>query len=480
MFKNYAFFFLLGTTADKVSKKAVPDETIGKDEQEEYVQETVIYPFTAHIPDETDSAPVKKVDGFVSEPQDEDEEEEEEEEYTEETTVIYPFVQTVSRETVSKETVHIQEKVDNFVVNSVSNRRDSEEINDRKYYEEKIEYPEVQQEPEPQPAPVREKEEFILTYDDLQNIDFSAPKKEKRTPVVEAPVRVKKVENVESSYSSLTNSTKVENKTIDAMVHPYRDGELQVIDGSIQTGGSVRGYRGNVKNRCTELNFSPNSEGEMENVLEEKSISLINLPVKRTSTDFSDSNAGDTDNDSNEDSCYVNNNINMIAMDTQINDSGLESDLNGLDQSDIISQQEMLQQQFSMWQQQLEQNQKLLANQNVTSEDAATIQLQQQLQTQIKLQQQMMLQMQKSMEALSLQQKLDENSFETEKPVPKSVSTPVSAIQISSVVSSNNKTSSKPKSKSNRHFEPKLDPREELMIAIRNYGGIKKLKKVSI
>ncbi|KAJ8313921.1 hypothetical protein KUTeg_008482 [Tegillarca granosa] len=427
------------TTADKVTKTSVSDlKNGGKDEQKEYVQETLTYPVTAHVPDET---------GF-SAGEDEDESEEEEEEYTEETTVIYPFVQTVSKETVSKEAVNVKEKVDNdIMVNSVSDSKDVEEFNEKENYNEYYEYPDVQEEPEP--APVREKEEFILTYDDLQNIDFSVPKKEKRTPVIEAPVKVKNVENVESTYSSVTNSSSVQNKLIDAMVHPYRDGELQIIDGSIQTGGSVRGYRGNVKNR--EL--------------------LLTLVI---------ATQGDTDNDSNEDSCYVNNNINMVAMDTQINDSGLESDLNGLDQSDIISQQEMLQQQFSMWQQQLEQNQKLLANQNVTSDDAATIQLQQQLQTQIKLQQQMMLQMQKSMEALSLQQNLNENSFETEKPIPNSVSTPVSAVQLSSVESSKNKTSSKQKSKSNRNFEPKLDPREELMIAIRNYGGIKKLKKVPV
>lgn len=44
----------------------------------------------------------------------------------------------------------------------------------------------------------------------------------------------------------------------------------------------------------------------------------------------------------------------------------------------------------------------------------------------------------------------------------------------------NEQTKPKSKSKSRKYIEPKLDPREELMIAIRNFGGRGAMKKVPV
>lgn len=196
-------------------------------------------------------------------------------------------------------------------------------------------------------------------------------------------------------------------------------------DGSILTeGGSVRGHKGEVKTKCSELIFSPNSEGEMENVLEEKSISMINLPAVRNSSD----NSVAVEENVKEDKIVVsrteivfsvnkNSKVDSYSSSRKlsINDSGVEAETesNMVDHQEVLSAQyKQLQQQFSAWQTQLEENRKLLLSTQAIPADDTTRQFQQQLQSQIQLQQQMIQQMQLSMEALSSQK---QNGMEEQK-----------------------------------------------------------------
>jgi hypothetical protein len=206
-------------------------------------------------------------------------------------------------------------------------------------------------------------------------------------------------------------------------------------------------------------------------------------------------------------------------LENSVNDSGVEA---GYDDSSLVDHQEMLaaqhkqlQQQFSIWQTQLEKNEKLLLT--IPADDTNS-QFQKQLQSQIQLQQQMIQQMQQSMEALSSQQQqqqiisnIDNQSShntadqsetsignhiehkmeqKVEKqvengvpPVPQAPALANGKIVINAKTgssSSNEQIKPKARSKSKKYIEPKLDPREELMIAIKNFGGRTAMKKVSV
>lgn len=332
-----------------------------------------------------------------------------------------------------------------------------------------------------------EKEEFVISLDELSNVDFSAmvpeeqnkPKKEVDVPRV----------NYRIEFLSSLNAEQERYERENVHEEPVYCDEDNV-DGTDEMDSSV-------VNKCSELSFTPNSEGEAEHLLEEKSISMIAVPAERTPVKNSLSTEETADTKGSNSS----------------RSSSVEESPRSDDTSDSASnltqiQYQQLQQQFAMWQNQLLQNQKQLANSDTADvtanqagpEDQSNLQLQQ-LHLQIQMQQQMMLQLQQSMQTLALQTTLVSpqppqvpTPLPTE-PVPKFTSTPaptvsrpppapeppiVPAPPATQVAASKPKPSkadakyTKPKQK---RFERQLDPREQLMLDIRNFGKTH-LKKV--
>ncbi|KAL5006320.1 hypothetical protein ScPMuIL_015126 [Solemya velum] len=410
---------------------------------------------------------------------------------------------------------------------------------------------------------VRQKEEFILTLDDLSNVDFGFPRKPK------AKMCVNELQVDEECAEETHEYEEEEDKDFgheeeyrpDVSVTPYKDYETEGNNGSIcGVNGSVRGFKGSVKNRCTEISFSPKTESEMENVLEEKSISMIALPAMRVKKidelpdypTYSSSaklvlSDGSEKNDSNHNfSSHSPTNIHgdyearYIERSKPSSESEFTFDQNFVEngennnefqQSQLDEQQEtlrvqyeQLQNQMSQWQAQLEENQELLESQTMDPVDRQ-IQLQQ-----IQMYRDMMYQLQQNIEALNIQQqqlKEQQSAISPDKVTSSHVqytdntvtshSVPVAPEVVqhtktvpalssshpippppeysekiqrnsSPTVMNNTLLFPKPykapqgmgKSKPVRKFEPKLDPREELMIAVRNYGGWSGLKRVPV
>nr|KAG5708324.1 hypothetical protein BaRGS_034355 [Batillaria attramentaria] len=146
----------------------------------------------------------------------------------------------------------------------------------------------------------------------------------------------------------------------------------------------------------------------------------------------------------------------------------------------LQQQYEQLQQQFVIWQKQLQQNQALLATQEEAGADGESSNTLQALQLQMQMQQQMMQQLQLSMQALTLQQK-QQLAQQDPAPAPPAPAAPPAAPappQAPKVIKSEAvKSKQRPPSK---RFEPQLDPREELMIAIRSFGGRAGLNTVPV
>ena len=379
------------------------------------------------------------------------------------------------------------------------------------------EKPVVEEEEKP-----KEKEEFVLTFDELSNVDFSASnpneQKKKRSNSSDVP---KVNYRIEFRNSADINNDENLIKAVPATVV----NEEPVFNDKVENSN----YDSGAKTKCSELSFSPDYEGEAEHMLEEKSISMINLPAERTPV----KNSG-SDNSGAPSETYASST--KIVLSGSPATSSLETTPRKDDSFDSNSlmqaQYNQLQQQFSMWQNQLVQNQKLLASQGASDistnqmagkDDQSNLQLQQ-LQLQIQMQQQMMLQLQQSMQALALQNTLQTlpqtvnqplvttGTFQTqqtspstqiftkdnEKYRPSSPEEERSHIKVltnseppvapaappppSSIVTSKPKPAkadakySKPKQK---RFERELDPREQLMLEIRNFGK-KHLHKVSI
>lgn len=446
-------------------------------------------------------------------------EEEEEEVITETIEIIYPFtqpleepeikteqVESVQKIPVESKTVVLEEKPVVKVVEPVVTKLVPKVV---------TEEPVVAKEPEKP----KEKEEFVLTFDDLSNVDFSLMRKKKKIVPKPKPTLQSTPEKSQqvSTVNELKSSFSINNDKV--FITPCKEQTIQMDDGSILTeGGSVRGHKGEVKTKCSELIFSPNSEGEMENVLEEKSISMINLPAVRNSSD----NSVAVEENVKEDKIVVSRteivfsvnknskvDSNSSSRKLSINDSGVEAETesNMVDHQEVLSAQyKQLQQQFSAWQTQLEENRKLLLSTQAIPADDTTRQFQQQLQSQIQLQQQMIQQMQLSMEALSSQKQngmegqtknkstdqpiVTENHVDLKKEqkidksvmpsAPEAPALPNGKAVLPENTVLNEQTKPKSKSKSRKYIEPKLDPREELMIAIRNFGGRGAMKKVPV
>lgn len=426
------------------------------------------------------------------------------------------------------------------------------------YYPELVEEEEEVVEKEPEVV-VREKEEFILTLDDLTNVDFGVPRKPKPVVALIAEEQVDEVHAAETQmYEYEENEFRQDEEyRPDTNFTPYKDSDEEGNNG---VNDSVLGFKGSVKNRCTEISFLPRTESEMEHVLEEKSISMIALPamrVKRSNelptyttysssakfvlSDVSDKNNANYYNLSSSPNSNPNDYIDGYSPSSQSSDKPqliyeqniVENGDNDIDfeQSQLDEQQEtlrvqyeQLQSQMAQWQAQLEENQELLESQNMDPVDRE-IQLQQ-----IQMYRDMMYQLQQNIEALNIQQqqlKEQQSAISPDRPmvsrienVEDSVTSPSvplmqevvqnaeaeipvappppSTLQprysekvqrnASPTVMNNSLLFPKPykapqekvKAKPMRKFEPKLDPREELMIAVRNYGGWSGLKRVKM
>ncbi|ESP02259.1 hypothetical protein LOTGIDRAFT_172258 [Lottia gigantea] len=135
-----------------------------------------------------------------------------------------------------------------------------------------------------------------------------------------------------------------------------------------------------------------------------------------------------------------------------------------------VAQYEQLEEQLKQWQEQLKVNENILASQQFSAENQS---LQAQMQSQIEMQKQMMEQLQKSMSALTKDIPANKHA-PTPPPAPTPIPPPAPqpAFQLKKVSATN-----RPPPK---RFEPQLDPREELMIAIRSFGGRNSLEKVAV
>lgn len=364
---------------------------------------------------------------------------------------------------------------------------------------------EVKQEKEKPKEVKHEKEEFVLTFDDLQNVDFTGPKKKKPQSLnlktdTKPPGEEVKRRSERKSPAVVTSPVLV----LEELRSRFRsDGDENVLLTPLKKSGS------SIKDRCNELSFTPSSEGEQEHVMEEKSISLMALPIVKSSerlvpdnsvvekldlskdvTDGLSESKSVANNEINEDS--VNNNepsqndsdsAPSSARDS-LNNNSAPSSARGSVSSMDVGPMEQMQQQIQVWQTQLEQNQNLLASQPVPT-DENSIQLQNQLKAQIEIQKQMLAQMQKSMETLAAQatsvsQDSPRNSMEPaeQSAIPAPIPSPPMLPQMRMKSDSMDKEK-KAKKRSSKKFEPKLDPREELMIQIRGFQGRGALKKVS-
>lgn len=364
---------------------------------------------------------------------------------------------------------------------------------------------EVKQEKEKPKEVKHEKEEFVLTFDDLQNVDFTGPKKKKPQSLnlktdTKPPGEEVKRRSGRKSPAVVTSPVLV----LEELRSRFRsDGDENVLLTPLKKSGS------SIKDRCNELSFTPSSEGEQEHVMEEKSISLMALPIVKSSgrlvpdnsvvekldlskdvTDGLSESKSVANNEINEDS--VNNNepsqndsdsAPSSARDS-LNNNSAPSSARGSVSSMDVGPMEQMQQQIQVWQTQLEQNQNLLASQPVPT-DENSIQLQNQLKAQIEIQKQMLAQMQKSMETLAAQatsvsQDSPQNSMEPaeQSAIPAPIPSPPMLPQMRMNSDSMDKEK-KAKKRSSKKFEPKLDPREELMIQIRGFQGRGALKKVS-
>ena len=160
---------------------------------------------------------------------------------------------------------------------------------------------------------------------------------------------------------------------------------------------------------------------------------------------------------------------------------------------DLQQQYGMLQDQFAVWQQQLQQNEALLVAQS-SSASPGNEETLKALQMQMQMQQQMMQQLQMSMQVLALQQqqqgstqpgsalsKSASSAVQSPPPAPAPAAAPPPPPPPAPAPSVVKSSKTKPRTRADpSRFQPQLEPREELMIAIRSFGGHGGLNKVSV
>ena len=396
----------------------------------------------------------------------------------------------------------------------------------------------------------REKEEFVLSLDDLQNISYTAgsrkPNKQPHSVVEQNKNDSHQVVD-ERAYSSSEATVQSEPLYSDVIVTE----QISLHE--------------DMRQRCPDLSFPSHSEGEVDSLLEEKSISQIALPAIRTNVTSTPNDLSDSDSESDKytsttsvvlgaTSSPSSNTVNSgltgghelemtsgETLDFGKTDMGMkfEDEDEDEDDDDIEKQQlamqeryEMLQRQFNEWQQQLLENQKLLASKQIVPEKTQSLMLQQ-----MQMQQQLMLQLQQSMQALDLQKQhsrsassikdnspqmsasemdysleptatdsqsmnifptaATENMFYNVPQVEKRANVDASssmrtgegsvptAPPVAPILPKQGQFGLKPVQKERprpdpKRFERQLDPREELMIAVRHFGGRNGLKMVRI
>ncbi|KAL3831662.1 hypothetical protein ACJMK2_023386 [Sinanodonta woodiana] len=369
----------------------------------------------------------------------------------------------------------------------------------------------------------REKEEFIISREDLINIDFTGPKKKKP----QVPVR-----KIEEPDEGLSTSTKISypydqfdgtiSENTVTTTYPEPDSYENEENHEHESDADADAEDDSVRNRCSELSFTPSSEGEMEHILEEKSISQIALPAVRRTMDRQSSEDKTSQNPSEpflEQKLYsssvklvMSQSKQEVTSKPEIERSEIQSEPvaegNGMDTYQLMAtQHQLMKQQFEMWQAQLLNNQKLLSS--LESNDQS-----QQLQLQIQIQQNMMMQLQENMQALTLQQQalpqtsspnqsrrnsnltqLITASSDIVNPEPSSLAPAIPKeppaapkpppLPFAHAYQKDTQFSKAPDSKDTKpnrpkRYEPELDPREKLMIAIRSFPGRNNLKKVPI
>ena len=392
---------------------------------------------------------------------------------------------------------------------------------------------------EPQPSKAKEKEEFVISLDELSCIDFSAhvpgeKKEQRRSQSFDEGEKV----GYRIEFVKMDSIETEDGVVVPDAVYLKSEEDEDNVDGSIE----VQNESFEVKNKCSELNFPPKGEHEVEHVMEEKSISQIVLPAERMPMEDSVSNiTGDSGIHEPEPQTFASSTkivlsgSNRSSREPSPRKSSREpspgrtlstprQDLTSDSQANLLqAQYQQLQEQFTMWQNQLMQNQKLLAsqssdsdlstNQMPKSDSQSNMQLQQ-LQLQMQMQQQMMLQLQQSMNSLTLQQALA--ASQPGQQVPIAASTVQVTESAPRPVESGRKKEHhkehhrdhkrskspeqvppappmappppedvKPKVKADakytkpkqKKYERQLDPREQLMLDIRNRGraGLKKV-----
>ncbi|XP_062593976.1 FK506-binding protein 5-like isoform X7 [Saccostrea cucullata] len=511
----------LQSSSDEGSAKPSPRENKNTAQREQEVSE-ITYSFTV------DAVPPEfQENEEVKGQKNENEEEEEEEEYTETITtevLLYPLSSSDGPESPRKIPDLDSPKEHAMPVVPVEKPKETEKVK-----EEIKEKPPVQKvdivkkvqetkvaKTEEKPKVKQEKEEFVLTFDDLQNVDFTGPKKKKpQTLNLNVETKAKPAEEVKrrsgrKSPAVVTSPVLV----LEELRSRFKsDGDENVLITPLK-----ESRNGSIKDRCNELSFTPSSEGEQEHVMEEKSISFMNFSVVRSSDqvpkkeekiviekldlskDVTDGVSGPVNSDINEDSVNNNESAPNSARDSVSSKSSQNSARDSLNNNDSAPnsardsvasiEQEIdplgqMQQQFQIWQTQLEQNQNLLASQPVPT-DENSLQLQNQLKSQIEIQKQMLAQMQKSMETLAAQAQTKptdspRNSIDKTEVSSRQDTIPSPPVMPQMRMKSDSlDKEKKSKRKSSKRFEPKLDPREELMLQIRNFQGRGGLKKVPV
>jgi len=346
-----------------------------------------------------------------------------------------------------------------------------------------------------EPKVPKEKEEFVFTLDELSNVDFSAldpnqpvkRRSESDTPKVNYRIEFRNSLDLDSEEIQPQSSSTVHQEPV-----------FHEDTGSHDEESFNQEEEVSVKGQCSELSFSPDYEGEAEHLMEEKSISMIALPAERTPVKSQPMLDDDEVTPARQETFSSTTRVTLNNSDPR--SASLQSTPRSEDgDSMLTAQYAAMQDQMALWQTQLAANQRLLAS-SASPEtspggppDPSSLQLQQ-LQLQIQMQQQMLLQLQQSMATLALQTTVAPAAVarapapQTSTPLPEMPTMrvhsprdtppappPAPAIKAMKASKADAKYS-KPKQK---RFERQLDPREQLMLDIRNFGK-KGLHKVSL
>ncbi|XP_070211400.1 protein cordon-bleu-like isoform X1 [Littorina saxatilis] len=355
----------------------------------------------------------------------------------------------------------------------------------------------------PKPA---KKEEFVLTSEDLSSVSLVPlrpkvyiPPKEKHAPV-QAPTPPPPEPEPEADYAA------------EPAVGPGSPDRRHMRLAYVSNHGHVQPVSSHEGSRDFSAPSYHRADSGRQRAEEQLSgqgqVSSLVLPNMRITGVTEPMAFSDDDRSSESSNDHVYRSTAKLATDSRAAESGSESGSERADSrrmsnasthsqagvpalDELQQQYSNLQEQFVLWQQQLQQNQTLLASQTNNDRGAGDVHSDAALKTlqmQVQMQQQMMQQLQMSMQALAVQQQQQQqqqqpqNGLYRERPPPPAPlaaapppppPAPLAAKAAPKVV--------KPKTpSSSTRFQPQLDPREELMIAIRGFGGRNELNTVPV